>query len=124
LVRESELQREPLLVETQGMKAKPVKVHRQVRLLELVKVRLGQERIRAPLQLTRALRLAPRWPVLGLSGRGPTVAACVSAGVGESASIRAMIPPVVRNQASKDDSRIRLLRLTVEDKLDQSRDSC
>jgi hypothetical protein len=119
-VQESELQREPLLVEAQGMKAKLVTVRRKVRLLQLV-IRLGQEQIRAPLQLTRALRLAPRWPVLGLSGLGPTVAACVSAGVGESAGTRAMIPPVVRTQASKDDSRNSLLRLTVEEKLDQSR---
>jgi len=92
-----------LVAKTQEMLVKLVKVRRQVPLrLQLVKVKLHQGRMRVPLQLTRALRLAPRWLVLGLSGRGPTVAASVSAGVGESAGIRTdrtvMIPP---GQSSK-----------------------
>lgn len=63
-------------------------VKTQEMLVMLVK-RVGVRRqMRLQLQLTRALRLAPRWLVMGLSGRGPTVAASVSAGVGESAGIR------------------------------------
>jgi hypothetical protein len=81
-----------LVVKTQEMLVMLVKrvgVRRQMRLrLQLVRGHLHQRRVGVPLQLTRALRLAPRWPVLGLSGRGPTVAASVSAGVGESAGIR------------------------------------
>jgi hypothetical protein len=102
-----------LVAKTREMLVKLVRVRvmRQVRprlqLVKPVKVQLHQGRMRMPLQLARALRLALRWLVLRLSGRGPAVAASVSAGVDESVGTRTdrtvMTPPVVQTQASKND---------------------